>query len=95
MSETREKLARELMAAAWADVAPHVASLFVVAPEAGLIDIGEAVVHDDAARVGAWVEDGTLRRPTSEELEAWGRESPSFAVLIVQPFVLCQPALER
>ena len=49
------------------------------------------MARDDQAAVKGWVEDGTLRRPSLEELETWKTAPITFYSVIVAPFVLCQP----
>ncbi len=38
-----------------------------------------------------WLEEGTLRRPTPEEVTGWEADPVAFEALIVQPFVLARP----
>lgn len=89
---TVERLAAEVMPATWALLAPHAARealLLVDGP--ALAEVGAAIADDDAAAVTRWLGDGTLRRPTAEEVTGWASEPVAFEALIVQPFVLARP----
>lgn len=74
-------------------MSPHAErnALFLVGAGAALADVAVAVARDDQAAVKGWVEDGTLRRPSLEELETWKTSPITFYSVIVAPFVLCQP----
>jgi hypothetical protein len=90
----RERLAATLGEVFWSDLRAHAArdAVIVVAPELDLLDAGEAVATDDAARVGAWIEAEKLRKPSPEELARWPSEPLAvFESLVVQPFVLVRP----
>lgn len=94
MTDVRERLSQELVAASWTDLEPHLSrgALFVVESPLELMRVGVAVVEDDAAQVAQWLEQGGLRRPTEDELARWPADkSVIFATLICQPYVLCQP----
>lgn len=94
--DLRTKLASELLRhAAWEDVRPHVIRqvVFVVRGLA-LVDVGEGLANDDRAKVATWIAEGTLARPTRDELERWASEHVTFATLIVTPFVLVQEESE-
>lgn len=90
--ELREKLASELLPSEWKMLAMHYRrdALFIVRglplPDAAL-----GVAEDRASEVAAWIEAGTIARPTLAEVEAWEREEgPQFVSVIVQPHVLAQ-----
>lgn len=90
--ELRQKLAGEVLRyASWEDMRPHVIrqAVFVVRGQT-LVDVGVALGVDDATRVAAWVQDGTLLRPLPAEVARWAEQHCLFAALIVDPFVLIQ-----
>lgn len=63
----------------------------VVAPAASLLDCAVAVANDDSAAVSAWLADGTLRRPSAEERDAWRADATRrWLAVVVRPFVLAQ-----
>lgn len=66
-------------------------AVLVVAPSASIFACAMAIATDDAARVKAWLDDATLRRPTDDEGARWPADATRrwFAV-VVQPFVLVQ-----
>ncbi|HJL25038.1 MAG TPA: DUF2288 family protein, partial [Polyangiaceae bacterium LLY-WYZ-15_(1-7)] len=93
MSETRERLAGELMPTEWRMLVDHFRrdGLFLVDGTVALLDVAVAVADDAKDAVQAWIESGQLRRPTREEAGRWESEEGSqFLVVIVQPFVLAQ-----
>lgn len=53
-----------------------------------LVDVGTAVADDESTKVAAWMEDGSLARPTVDEVIRWHESKSKFTVLVVQPFVL-------
>lgn len=81
------------MVASWSDVWPHHTrgGLFVVPELRHLRAMGEALRDDDVAAVERALVQGTLRRPTDEEIAAWGRAGTSFDVWVVQPWLLATP----
>ena len=82
-----------MLRASWSDLEAHVerGALFVVAPDLDLVEVGVAVVSDDAAAVEGWVNSEALRRPLPAEIEAWKTGEWGFGTLIAQHFVLVQP----
>lgn len=66
-------------------------ALWVVAMPLRLEDVGAALARDDAAAVRGWLADGSLSKPSVEQLENWeGDPTRTLSMLIVQPFVLVQ-----
>ncbi len=65
--------------------------VLLVAPGIDLVTCGLAISRDDAALVGAWLERGHLRKPTSDEYARW-TASPErrWRAAVVQPYVLIQ-----
>ncbi|MCA9611001.1 MAG: DUF2288 family protein [Myxococcales bacterium] len=93
MDDVRAKLATELMPAEWAMLRMLYRrdGLFIVTAELELLDVATAVATNDRAAVEGWIADGSIARPTPEQVEAWEAETgPRFLSVIVQPFVLAQ-----
>ena len=77
----------------WQWLRPHQQrnALWVVAAPLDLEAVGAALTRDDATAVRAWLADGSLAKPTPEQLERWESDpSHPLSMLIVQPFVLVQ-----
>lgn len=92
----RESLAASMGPIEFTDIRAHLArdAVIVVDASLDLLDVAEAVARDDKARVGAWVEQGLMRKPTLEELEKWSKiEGPAWTAIVVQPFVLLREGL--
>ncbi|APR77700.1 Hypothetical protein A7982_03047 [Minicystis rosea] len=94
----RERLATFLGEVFWSDLAAHAArdALIIVADDLDMLDVGVAVATDDASRVGRWIEEQRLKKPTSQDLARFRAEPEAkFESLIVQPFVLVRPLIRR
>jgi hypothetical protein len=90
----RERLRAYLGDVFWTDLRAHAArdALIVVADELDLLDAGEAIAADDAAKVNAWIEGRKLTKPTVDDLARWPSEPLAvFESLVVAPFVLIRP----
>ena len=88
MNSLKEKILRN---AHFDILEPHMRrrSVFVVR-QLQLEDVGGAIAEDDSEQVANWMEDGTLARPTIDEVIRWHESKTKFTVLVVQPFVLVQ-----
>lgn len=88
MSTLKEKILRN---AEFEVLEPHMRrrSVFVVRG-LQLADAGEAIAEDDSTKVATWMEEGTLARPTVDEVIRWHESKTKFTVLVIQPFVLIQ-----
>lgn len=87
------RLGAEIARVTWLDLRQHAlrGALFVVHPDAKLLEVGLAVASDDKAAVEQWLTSGQLARPSVEEHAAWEADlSRPFDFVIVQPFVLAQ-----
>ena len=87
----RAELEASLGPIEFADLRAHLARdvVIVVDRTLDLLEVGECVARDDKARVGAWIEQGLLGKPSLETLERWARaRGNAWTALVVQPFVL-------
>lgn len=94
----REKLSAQVGDVYWSDLRAHAArdALIVVGPGLDLTVVGEALAHDDAARVTAWIEAGRVRKPSAEDLATWSAETGAvFESLVIAPFVLVRLRREK
>ena len=88
MSTLKEKILKN---APFDVLEPHMRrrSVFVVRL-LQLEDVGLAIADDDSEKVAEWMEDGSLARPTIDEVIRWDGSGTKFTILVVQPFVLIQ-----
>jgi hypothetical protein len=96
--DLREKIELSVGEVHFGDLRAHVArdAVVVVADALDLVEVGFAVASDDVERVGAWIGDGSMRKPRQGEVEAWAADPDvRFVSLIVQPFVLVRPMRAR
>jgi hypothetical protein len=98
LDDLRAKLDETAGVVLGSDLRPHFLrdGVLVVSPKTSLFDCAIAVATDDATVVAAWLADGTLRRPTTEERDAWSDDDARrWEAVIVQPFVLVQAPVAR
>jgi hypothetical protein len=92
-TEAREKLAKEILTGHWADIRDHMErdAVFLVESDLDLIDVGVCVMNDDVATVRAWLDRGSLARPTRQQAANWDKSSDRlFRFVILAPYVLIQ-----
>jgi hypothetical protein len=90
----RQELTELLDQATWAWLLPHVErdAVIIVDAQLALVDVGMAIVEDQAQSVQHWIAEALLVKPTLEQQVIWEKtENVQFAALIVQPYVLIQP----
>ena len=89
----RLKLQSEVMPASWPDLLYQFArgALFLVAPEADLLDVAEAIAKDDKPRVERLLQSAALRRASDDDARAL-QASPGARLqfVVVQPWVVAQ-----
>lgn len=74
-----------------ADLRVHLArdGVIVVDATLDLLTVAEAVARDDKERVGAWIAQGLVGKPTLETIDRWSKSpAPALVSIVVQPFVL-------
>ncbi|MEL7368498.1 MAG: DUF2288 family protein [Myxococcota bacterium] len=92
-TELQTRLESELMDVEFDAIIPHVEREAVVwvSPEIPLVMAAMAVSLDATAEVQRWLTEGQLKKLTREQTQDWAK-TERFSFLIVQPFVLIQPA---
>ena len=88
--ESRERKL-EMGQANWPTLRPHFErdAVIVVSDEKDLKEVAEVIAADDTAIVSEWIENGTLSKPSAEQVAEWGENlTKEFECAIVQPFVL-------
>ena len=94
MSEDlRARLAHEIHRVDWTPLGPHAqrGGMILVDPQLDLLEVAVAVARDDSERVGRWMRERQLRKPTEAQIEIWQNETGErFTIAIVQPYVLAQ-----
>lgn len=79
--------------AEWAWLRDHASrdAVILVASPLDLEGVGAAVASDDSAKVGAWIREALLSKPTAEQLARWDAEPQRrFRFLVRRPYVLVQ-----
>lgn len=89
-----QKLKSEIQPCSWELLKPHYErdALFIVEKSLNLFEAGIAIGQDQSEKVKKWIEEATLRRPSSEEVEEW-KKNPKENIasfIIIQPYVLIQ-----
>lgn len=94
--DTREKLASEVLACQWLDLAPHHTrdGLLLVRADLDLLVAASALADNRADRIEVWLAVGRMWRcddAIAADLEA---RDPRFQFVIVQPWVVAQELVE-
>jgi hypothetical protein len=93
MQDLRAELAEMLDEAEWEWLMPHAQrdAVVLVDPNLDLLDVGVAIVSDNALAVQHWISEQQLCKPSAEQLADWSNDrTRRFNALIVQPYVLVQ-----
>ncbi len=90
--QLREKLTGEIGVSSWKGLIPDMLtkSLFFVAPDLDLVEVGVQVALDHTSEVKKWLDTGRLMRPTKEQIADWETFGSLFRFIIVAPFVFFQ-----
>lgn len=77
---------------AWEELARHFARGVVITIDASLdlVDAAQAVLSDDAARVGQWQNEGKLRRASDDDARQWNAQNSEFWAIVIAPWVIVQ-----
>ena len=93
MSSIRERFEKDLAAVDWKALRIHVQrdALILVANQLNLVEVAVKVATDDSPCVGAWIEDGLLKKPSVAQLASWELHlDKPFRMLIAAPYILIQ-----
>ena len=91
--DLRTQLQQNLDEAEWDWLIPHAKrdAIIVVTQGLDLIEVGVAVASDNTAKVGVWISEALIAKPSAEQMGAWNSDrAKRFDTLIVQPYVLVQ-----
>ncbi|NRB06471.1 MAG: DUF2288 domain-containing protein [Richelia sp.] len=91
--DLRMQLQENLDEAEWDWLIPHAKrdAIIVVTPVLDLIEVGVAVASDNTAKVGVWISEALIAKPSAEQMGKWNSyRTKRFDTLIVQPYVLIQ-----
>ena len=91
--DLRMQLQENLDEAEWDWLIPHAKrdAIIVVTPVLDLIEVGVAVASDNTAKVGVWISEALIAKPSAEQMGEWNSDrTKRFETLIVQPYVLIQ-----
>ncbi|MEE2959891.1 MAG: DUF2288 family protein [Myxococcota bacterium] len=92
-AKLREELEAQLGEANWGDLEPHAGrgALLFVSFEKELIDVAVAVALDQVEEIQSLLDIGSLRKPSTIELNKLNQDEPTeIPYIIVQPFVLAR-----
>ena len=97
MQNIKEKLLSDVMSSSWEPLKPHLerGAIFMVDFDLELVDVGLALVQDEADRVKTWMNKEMLSPPTNQERKDFDlSDEVMFNILIVEPYVLVQKKVE-
>jgi hypothetical protein len=82
----------EILPTDWSDLWPHHSrgALLLVAPDADLHALAQAMAEDDVARIERALAARELARVPEPVATQWMENPPTFEVAIVQPWVLAR-----
>ena len=83
----------EIAPATWHTIRPHLNrdAVIVVSHSLELREVAEKIGADDTAVIQAWIDDGSVSKPSAQQIETWNQKpEEEFQCAIVQPFVLMQ-----
>lgn len=88
-----DKLKESIDVAEWPLLRQHAERdvVILVAARMDLAEVGRAVADDDTTRVQAWIDQGVIGKPSTQQLETWNAAPDTrFSVLILRPYVFIQ-----
>ncbi len=94
ISSETEKIAKYTGEVDWEYMKPHFRSgaMIYVDPSLDLTLVAEAFSTDQKEQVQAWLKTADLVKPDSLHADWWEHDQTRFMAVIIQPFVLAQPA---
>ncbi len=96
MTTTREELALTIDESEWGWLKPHNerGSLIIVGNCLDLADVAYRVASDDSTAIGVWISEGSIGKPTEEQITKWDSDrTKKFSMIIISPYVLIQERL--
>ena len=77
----------------WKDLEPHFArgELLVVDSTLDLVEVAQALIDDDSAKVKGWMQQNQLGSASDEQAADWHERNPqSLWAVVIRPWVLVQ-----
>lgn len=93
-ADLREKLRGEIQVVDASSLLPHQrrGALLIAQRSVDILDVAVAIASDDASRVAALVEEGSVYKPSLGQLADWCVDTElRMQFVILQPYVLAQP----
>ena len=87
-----DRLNQETGVIAWSELVRHFARGVVihVSAKLDLIDAAVCLIHDDAALLEQWTNEGKVRRASDDDARDWTKREPEFWCVVTAPWVLVQ-----
>ena len=77
----------------WKDLEPHFArgELLVVDSALDLVEVAQALIDDDSARVKVWMQNNQLSSASDQQAADWHERNPeTLWAVVIRPWVLVQ-----
>lgn len=76
----------------WKELERHFARGVVirVAPGLDLVEAAARIAQDDKSSIELWMNDGRIKRASTEDALDWNQRRPTFWAVVVAPWVLVQ-----
>jgi len=77
----------------WKDLEPHFArgELLVVDSALDLVEVAQALIDDDSARVKVWMQNNQLTSASDQQAADWHERNPdTLWAVVIRPWVLVQ-----
>ncbi len=93
----QEKIAKYTGEVDWSYIKPHYKSgaMIYVDPALELKVVAEAFTKDNKEQVQAWLKSADLVKPSHLHEDWWEYDQTRFTAVVITPFVLAQPLLEK
>ncbi|WP_339510607.1 DUF2288 domain-containing protein [Pseudomonas sp. RL_15y_Pfl2_60] len=90
------KLLGQTAAITWQELQPHFAKgvLLWIEPAQDLIEVAQAVVENDSAKVSDWLSSGLVTKMTDEQAQGVLTRDPQLWAVVVAPWVLVQERMD-
>ena len=77
----------------WKDLEPHFArgELLVIDSALDLVEVAQALIDDDSARVNVWMQNNQLSSASDQQAADWHERNPdTLWAVVIRPWVLVQ-----